>query len=91
MAIVIIGLANALHKQGRVPGRRGIAGNEAAAAYAKGAAERRIHDRGSHLTAERLSASFIKRRTAERATRRWKEGTAILNQGERTFRLPGPK
>ena len=38
-----------------------------------------------------LSASFPKRRVAERATRRGKENTTARNKGKGTLRLPGPK
>ena len=88
MAIEIIGLANALCEQGNTltvkwaPDRKGIAGNEAIDAYAKGAAKRRVPNKDSCLAVERISVSFLKRRVAERATRRWEEGTASWNQGK---------
>lgn len=97
MVIEIIGLANVLYEQENtltvrwVPGHQGNAENEAADAYAKNAAKRRAPDKGSRLAAERIGASFLKRRAAERATCRWKEDIASRNQGKRTFRLPKSK
>ena len=61
-----------------------------ARAYARDAAGQRIPD-NSRLAAERISASFLKIRVAERASRRWKEDTAARNKGKRTFQLSEPK
>ena len=70
MAIEIIGLANTLYKQGNtltikwVPDHRGSVDNEEADAYARDAAGR-IPEKDSRRAAERISASFLKRRAAE--------------------------
>ena len=58
--------------------------NEAVNLYAKDAAERKVPDRESRLAAERISASFFKRRAAGKRT--WRPET-----GGRERCLTGPK
>ena len=73
-----------------VPGHRGSAGNEAADAYVRDAAGQTIPDKDSRLAAERISAPFLKRRAAERATRRWKEIRRPGAGGREPFSFRGP-
>lgn len=96
IATEIIGPANTLYEQGNtltvkwVPGHREIVGNEAANAYTKDAAERRIPDKDSLLAADWISASFLKSRAAEWKTCRWKEDTEIRDHDREYSGLWGP-
>ena len=88
MAMEIIGLASTLYEEGNtltVKVGSQPQSNEAADAYTGEAAGQRIPDKYSRLAAERKSATFLKRRAIERATRCWKEDMAARNKGKRTF------
>lgn len=62
--------------------------NDAADAYAKGAAARGIPDKNSRLAAERISAAFLKRRAAEG---QHVDGKMIRQNGTRERGLSKPK
>ena len=89
-------LASGIYEQGNtltvqwMPGHEEVTDSEIADTFARKAASEKSPDIESRKAMERVSASFLKRRAAEKATRQWREHILELNQGKRTFNLPKP-